>query len=72
MCEQLQPVAPRIRGVEAADSRERVVPLDALARGLEPVREIVQLLGREPERRVRFVRGPERILDADVELAASR
>ncbi|HLY85710.1 MAG TPA: hypothetical protein VKO84_04245 [Gaiellaceae bacterium] len=69
--EQLEPVAPWVGRVETADARERVVPLDALARSFEPARELVELLARCPECRVRFARRLERILDADVELAAS-
>jgi hypothetical protein len=69
--EQFEPVSPRIRGVEAADVRERVVPLDARRPRLEPARERVELGGRQAERRVRLARGDERILHADVELAAA-
>jgi hypothetical protein len=70
--EHFEPVSPRVRRVEAAGSRERVVPLDAHARGLEPPGQLVELFGRQPERRVRLARGDERILDADVELATAR
>jgi hypothetical protein len=71
MREQLEPVPPRIRRVEAADAWKRSVPLDALAGRFEPVRKFVELLGRQAKRRVRLTCGTERILDADVQLAAS-
>jgi len=69
--QQLQPVAPRISGVEAADAGKRVVPLDVLAGGLEPRRELLELFRRDAKRRMRFPRRRERLLDADMELAAA-
>jgi hypothetical protein len=69
--EQLEPVAPRIRGVEAAYSGERVVPLDALAGCLEPLPELLELGGRETERGMCLSCRRERLLDADVELSAA-
>ena len=69
--EQLDPVAPRISAVEAADAREGLVPFDALLRGFEPVRELVELDGGKAEGRMRLTRGREGLLDADVELPAA-
>jgi hypothetical protein len=69
--EHFETVAPRIRRVEAADTRERVVPLDGLVCGLETLGELVQLRGCQAEGRVRLPRRRERILDADVELASA-
>src|SRR5215472_1641276 len=69
--EQLEPVAPRIGRVEAADARERVVPLDVLARGLEPLRELVEFPARETEGGVRLPGRREGLFDAYMELAAA-
>src|SRR5207244_10510904 len=68
--QQLEPVAPRVRRVEAAGAGERVVPLDRFARGLEPPRKVVELLGRKPESWMCLPRRRERLLDSDVELVA--
>lgn len=70
-CEQLEPAAPWIRRVETANARKRVVPLDVLACGLEPARELVEVRSGKPERRMCLPCGRERLFDADVELAAS-
>ena len=69
--EQLESVAPRVRRVEAADARKRVVPFDPLTRGLEAACEFVELPGRQAERGVRLARRRERLLDTDMELAAA-
>src|SRR5579875_1926202 len=66
--QQLDPVAPGIGGVEAAESRQRVVPLHRRARFDEPRCERVERGGVETERGMRFPRRRERILDADVQL----
>jgi hypothetical protein len=70
--EQLESVAPGIGRVEAANARERVVPLHAFACGFEPTGETVELFGCKPKCGMRLPRRGEGVLDADVELSASR
>src|SRR5262245_62355199 len=67
--DELDPVAPRIGRVEAANARQRRIPLDRHAGRLEPRGERVEVAHREG--RVRLGGGPVPLLDSDVELLAA-
>jgi hypothetical protein len=70
--EKLDAVAPGVLGVEAALARERLVPGNRNAGGLEALGQVIQLRSREPQGWVRLARWREPALDADVELLGAQ
>jgi lipopolysaccharide/colanic/teichoic acid biosynthesis glycosyltransferase len=67
---ELEAVPEGIGDVDAVDARERVVGRDADARAAEPRRQRAEVL--DDQTRMRLPGGRERLLDADVQLGASR